>query len=239
MLARFVTGLFYAAVFFALGAWSGGHLAPIWGTVESGFVAVKHRLAGGDELSSNIPDAGKTSTVVGVERNDEAKSDPQGDDARAEASDPENVLRSEVQPTDAAPRADTRRPEDVAAGARTAANAAEGPEPGLAPARKAFAEGDIHRSIASYLAYLARHPDDARAHGELGNVFFNGGQTVEAAKSFYAAALLLIADGQPDEARALEPAIRTGAPYLATDLLRRLDTDASPPDAGPTDEADT
>ena len=77
-------------------------------------------------------------------------------------------------------------------------------------------------------------------HGtELGNVYFNGGQTAEAADAFYAAALLLMADGRTETARALEPAIRTGAPALAADLLRRLEIETAAPDVATGRETDS
>lgn len=176
MLERLAIGVFYAAIFFALGAWSGGRVEPVGRAALDIAIEVGH----------------------GAER------------LWAWAS------RGETVHANPPPPADTESAE---------------PPVDLRLARGAFARGDLKGAIAGYKSYIVAHPDDADARGELGNVYYNSGQTAEAAGAFHAAALLLIAEGRADAARALEPVIRIAAPGLADDLARRLAAPASPPSA--------
>jgi tetratricopeptide (TPR) repeat protein len=163
MIARIITYLFYAIVFFLLGVWSSDHLNP---------------------LSADLDRAGR----VAVQQ------------ARA-----------------AWVWARGTAPGQVAAPKVSAAPAVT-----LDAARADFARGDLSAATDSYTAFLAAHPDDPDALGELGNVYFNSGRTAEAAAAFHQAAITLIARGDRARALALVSAIRLGAPDLADDLERRL-----------------
>lgn len=102
----------------------------------------------------------------------------------------------------------------------------------LDAARVAFGRGDLTAAVAAYSAVVKAHPDDIDAQGELGNVYFNAGRLKDAASSFHAAALLMVTAGDPVRARLLEPAIRTGDPALADDLIAVLAKSAASGGAG-------
>lgn len=229
MLARILTGLFYAGVFFALGAWSGGHLEPIWTAVENGASAIERRLVG-DPGTPSAPPVAKDKTTATATPVPEQP-------AVAESAELDNDDASPSAAASAA--ADVEQEDPAGSHDDVAATPAPEPDAGLDKARRAFAQGDIQGAITAYKAHLVLNPGDAQAHGELGNVYFNGGQTAEAADAFYAAALLLMADGRTETARALEPAIRTGAPALAADLLRRLEIETAAPDVATGRETDS
>ena len=163
MIARIVTYLFYAVVFFLLGVWSSDHLRP---------------------LSADLDRAG----------------------------------RGAVREAHAA----WLWARGTAPGQVAAPKASQAPAATLDAGRAAFERGDLSAAIDAYTAFLAAHPDDPDALGELGNVYFNSGRTAAAAAAFHQAAIALIARGDRARALALVPAIRLGAPELATDLERRL-----------------
>ena len=89
-------------------------------------------------------------------------------------------------------------------------------------ARGAHSRGDIATAVRLYEDLIAKRPDDVGLRGELGNVYWAAGRLQEAAKSYYGAALTLIAARRLDEAKGLEGAVRKGDPALADDLARRL-----------------
>lgn len=179
MFGRLVTAIFWAAIFFALGAWSGGSLKPVGDAVVRGGKAVGH---GAREAWNWAFHEGQSGTAAGT----------------------------------------TGAGHSVAELSQGAAD--------LAAARQAFANGEVKQAIAGYKAYLAANPADADAHGELGNVYYYNGELGEASQAYYSAALYLLAEGRANDANALVPAIRIGAPALATDLQSRIATAAA---AGP------
>ncbi len=89
-------------------------------------------------------------------------------------------------------------------------------------ARQAFASGNPQAAIEAYRAYIARHPADIAAHGELGNVLHGVGAMEEAAQAYFDAASLAIEQKQPQVAEALLPAIADGNPMLASELDHKL-----------------
>jgi hypothetical protein len=188
MLSRLFTALFYAIVFFALGAWSGGSLRKI-----------------GDFFSRSGEGSAPSLSVA--------------QKARPPADTPPAALADTAVPPPAASEASA--PTDTPAEAPPAAPTAE-PAPDLGPARTAFAAGDLSGAVAAYQAVLAKHPTDADALGELGNVYFNAGQTPSAVHMYMAAAEVLLDEGKTSEVRALLPAIRPFAPDLAAILDARL-----------------
>jgi len=175
MLGRILTAIFYAAVFFALGAWTGGSLKPIGAALTRGAKAIGHG-----------------------------------------ASEAWNWAFYDGQPG-----SNESAPQTLhgAAGSEHA--------PDLAAARQAFASGDVKDAVAGYKAFLAAHPADADAHGELGNIYYYNGEIGKAANAYYSAALYLLAEGRTGEATALVPAIRIGATALADDLQNRIAASAA------------
>jgi tetratricopeptide (TPR) repeat protein len=183
MFGRLLAALFWAAIFFALGAWSGGSLKPVGNAILRGAEALGH----GAREAWNWAFYQDGSTAPHAV-------------AATEAG--HGVATVEHLNADA-----------------THAN--------LAEARQAFADGDVKEAVAGYKAYLAANPADADAHGELGNVYYFNGQVGEAARAYYAASLYLLSEGRRDEAGALVPAIRIGAPALASELQNRIDASAA------------
>lgn len=96
------------------------------------------------------------------------------------------------------------------------------PDTSLATARAAFERGDLLGAIADYRDLLSEDPENSDILGELGNVYFASGRTIEAAEAYHAAALAMIEEDALGGARALLPAIRSLSPPLALDLEARL-----------------
>lgn len=94
-------------------------------------------------------------------------------------------------------------------------------EDGLAPARTAAAERRIDDAIREYRKYLAIHPNDTNAFGELGNVYLSAGRNTEAAQNYYEAATRLIDAGRIDAVAPLMPIIRRHEPMLYALLERK------------------
>ncbi|HBZ57313.1 MAG TPA: hypothetical protein DEO88_18070 [Syntrophobacteraceae bacterium] len=92
----------------------------------------------------------------------------------------------------------------------------------LTLAREAFAAGNINAAIDAYHAFINDNPGDITAHGELGNVYYSAGATVEAARVYFEAASLAIEKGDLDTAEALMPVISEGSPMLANQLSDKL-----------------
>lgn len=89
-------------------------------------------------------------------------------------------------------------------------------------ARQAFAAGNMNEAIDSYRAYIARHPQDIGARGELGNVFFSVGAGNEAAQTYFEAASLALEQNQTQVAEQLLPVIGEIDPMLAQTLEDKL-----------------
>lgn len=193
MIGRISTWIFYAIVFFMLGAWSNSHWSGIGNLVDQGLAAGR---------------SGAASAWAWMQGTGSPK-EPESKDA------PKEIAKAE--PAPAAPAA-----EPAAPAAEPAAPAAEPEVSSLNTARDAFARGDVNGAVAAYKEYLAAHPEDFDALGELGNVFFNAGRIDEAAQAYYDAANLLLAAGDKQRAQALEGAIRLGNPGLADDLAQKL-----------------
>jgi len=92
----------------------------------------------------------------------------------------------------------------------------------LDAARRAFEAGDITWTLYYYNAYLDKHPKDANAWGELGNVYISQGMMLESAQCYYNAANLLIDQGKTARALAVLPAIQAGSQELADSVYWRL-----------------
>lgn len=109
----------------------------------------------------------------------------------------------------------------TAAVARAPAASPRGPDY-MNAARRAFAAGDIPWALYYYNTHLASNSHDARAWGELGNVYYLDGQLPESAQAYFNAANLMIDQGRARAATQLMPAIQEGNPGLAQALYGRL-----------------
>jgi tetratricopeptide (TPR) repeat protein len=179
MLLRIVAVVILAAIFFGIGAWSGGRFPPIREAVVAGTHSTAEKANEFWLWVRDGPAGRETARLWGCVR----------EGAPPQASETSTQARTEAS---------------------------------IATARAAFARGDLQGAVSDYRAVLSETPDDPDILGELGNVYFASGQTVEAAEAFHAAALAMIEAGKDDQARALIPTIRNLAPALADDLAARL-----------------
>jgi len=93
---------------------------------------------------------------------------------------------------------------------------------GLAQARNSAQAGRLNESVREYLQYLASHPNDIDAYGELGNVYMKIGRFPEAAQNYYEAATRLIDAGYLNAVASLMPVIQMHEPMLATLLNKKI-----------------
>jgi hypothetical protein len=93
---------------------------------------------------------------------------------------------------------------------------------GLREARISAQKGNLDASVREYQSYIATHPNDIDAFGELGNVFLQIRRFPDAAQNYYEAATRLIDAGQIQAVRPLMPVIQTHEPMLATLLNKKL-----------------
>lgn len=80
---------------------------------------------------------------------------------------------------------------------------ADAPASSIAEARQAYWDRDLEAAIAAYQRVIAQEPDNADAHGELGNVHFARRDAAAAAQAFLDAGLLLSKQGQQEQAASL------------------------------------
>ena len=73
----------------------------------------------------------------------------------------------------------------------------------LNEARRAYWRGDSETAIASYTDLLAQYPDDEKLHGELGNIYYMGGNRVEAATHYEQAGMAAVKAGDRRQAEML------------------------------------
>lgn len=100
--------------------------------------------------------------------------------------------------------------------------AEEPPQADLAAARRAYWARDLEGAIETYKAIIAAQPDNAAAHGELGNVYFAQGKAEEASESYLHAAEQLLAQGDEQGAARLMPVLVRLNPQYAAQLARAL-----------------
>ena len=93
---------------------------------------------------------------------------------------------------------------------------------GLDSARQAAAAGHLPEAIRQYVQYLAKHPNDGDAYGELGNVYLKGKHFPEAAQNYYETATRLIDAGYADAVAPLMPIIERYEPMLATLIKEKI-----------------
>lgn len=222
MLSWIATQIFYAVVFFVLGAW----------TVSESprFRSWMHRASHVGSLSFDkmrdwtsetlikTPDftnasSGQSSTAsaappLGDTNQTQAAAAPQSPAATAPAAQSADASQA---PAPAAPQASTPPAPD----ANSAADL-------LNRARQAYARKDINAAIDAYRAYLAQNPDAIGARGELGDVYFAAGRKRDAAQLYFQCATKSLDAGNIAGAKALVGAVREGDPAMADDLERRV-----------------
>jgi hypothetical protein len=89
-------------------------------------------------------------------------------------------------------------------------------------ARQAAAAGRFPQAVHEYLQYLTKHPDDADAYGELGNVYLTAGRFQEAAQNYYEVATRLVDLGQLAALPRLMPIIERYEPRLAVLIHQKI-----------------
>jgi hypothetical protein len=80
-------------------------------------------------------------------------------------------------------------------------------------ARRAFWNGEFEAAEAAYMALVSRHPGDADAFGELGNLYQSMGKPERAMDAYFEAAVRLKAAGETDKLKeVMELLTREGDP---------------------------
>jgi hypothetical protein len=102
----------------------------------------------------------------------------------------------------------------------------------LSGARKAFASGNLTGALNAYRDAVAKNPGDVNAMGEMGNVLFRMGLSVQATQAYFDAASAALKQNNPQVAQALLPIIMRTNPTLGGELQDRLfDMEAQQMDA--------
>lgn len=92
----------------------------------------------------------------------------------------------------------------------------------LMKARPAYASGNVAAAISSYREILSKNPQDVNAMGELGNVLYALGNTVEASRLYHGVAVNAIQEGRIGQAEALVQVISEHDPSAANALEHRI-----------------
>lgn len=225
MLSWIATQIFYAVVFFFLGAWTA--------SMSPGFRTWMHHASHVGELSfDKMRDWTADSLLKTPDFSKSYSTQSTADVTPAPGSDEANPTQAaapETAPAPAAPAAQsadaTQAPAPTAPQASTApASEAAVAGDALARAREAFARKDIDAAIGAYRAYIKQNPGAIGARGELGNVYYAAGRKQDAAQMFFECATKNLDAGNVSGAKALVGAVREGNPAMADDLERRIAT---------------
>lgn len=189
------TRLFYAIIFFLLGAWAA--------SVSPGLKDIMRQANEAGEHSFERLGAWTSSTLAPT-----PASEPEKAKEAATASEP-------------APAPAATSTSAVAEASPQPAEAPVGQEL-LVNAREAFARHDVLSSINAYRGYIDRNPDAVEARGELGNVYFANGRLRDAAQAYFEAAMLKLKAGDVAGAQAFLGAVRQGDGALGDDLKREI-----------------
>lgn len=204
MLARIVTRLFYALIFFALGVWAAPSTGGLGKLIGSGVSRVTDGAAGLWAAAERTLafDTGLPAAWSGAP-------------VKPAAPAPTVAL---------APTVATAPAAQPVAPVATKPAAAPTPAPSaLDRARASYGRGDIAGAIRAYEEALAKAPDDIAINGELGNVHWANGRHADAAKAYHRAGVAMVAAKRTGEAGGLVEAIRKGDAALADDLAKRID----------------
>ena len=224
MLSWIATRIFYAVVFFMLGAW----------TVSESphFRSLMHRASHVGSLSFDKMRDWTSETLI---KTPDVTNAGSGQSSTASAAPPLGDARPDPRPPPApqspaatAPAAQSADASQAPAPAALQASTPARRPPPTAPrillnrARQAYARKDINAAIDAYRAYLAQNPNAIGARGELGDVYFAAGRKQDAAQLYFQCATKNLDAGNIAGAKALVGAVREGDPAMADDLERRV-----------------
>lgn len=223
MISSIATRLFYAIVFFLLGAWVASvspqfrhmmHHASKVGAV--GFDKMRDWTS---ETLVKAPDI--TNPSPAPSSGSATAPSPSGEASQTQtASAPQAVAApaSAAQPASSSQQASAPEAPQPAATAPNANGASEL----LNRARRAYAHRDIDAAIDAYRAFIEQNPDAIGARGELGDVYYAAGRKHDAAQMYFECATKYLDAGKIANAKALVGAVREGDPAMADDLERRV-----------------
>lgn len=230
MFSWIATRLFYAIVFFLLGAWA----ASVSPQLRAMMHHASHVSAEGfDKMRDWTSDTLVQTPELTNPNPAQSSGSATAPSPSGEASQTQTAATPEAAPAPQAPAA-------PASGAQPAnssqqASAPETPQPAAAPApnangaadllnraRQAYARKDIDSAINAYRAFIEQNPDAIGARGELGNVYYAADRKHDAAQMFFECATKYLDTGQITSAKALVSAVREGDPAMADDLERRI-----------------
>ncbi len=233
MISWIGTRLFYAVVFFMLGAWAVSESPQFrsWMHRAShiGSESFDKMREWTSETLIKTPDV--TNTGSSRSSVESAAPPPAGETGQtrtaAAPQAPAAKAKPDNAPSDNAPAAKSPAASEVTAAAPPQASAPPAPEANrpvdlLARARQAYARKDIDAAIDAYRAYIAQNPEAAGARGELGDVYFSAGRKQDAAQMYFECATKNLDAGNIAGAKALIGAVRQGDPALADDLEHRV-----------------
>jgi TolA-binding protein len=217
MLSWIATRIFYAVVFFLLGAWSVSE--------SPRFRSWMHRASHVGSLSFDKMRDWTSETLIKTPDVTNASSGqsstasaapPPGDTSQTQAAAPQSPAATA--PADASQAPAPAAPQASISPAPDANSVADL----LNRARQAYARKDINAAIDAYRAYLAQNPNAIGARGELGDVYFAAGRKQDAAQMYFQCATKSLDAGNIAGAKALVSAVREGDPAMADDLERRV-----------------
>ncbi len=191
------TRLFYAILFFFLGAWAT--------TVSPGMKDLVRQAEDAGHHSFEKLGAWTSSTLAPT-------ADGQAEKPKEAASAPSLAPSTAPAPSPAA---------SPAPAPATTAEAPIGQEL-LVNARTAYANHDILGAINAYRGYIDRNPGAIEARGELGNVYFGNGRPRDAAQAYFEAAMLKLKAGDVAGAQIFLDPVRQGDGALGDDLRREI-----------------
>lgn len=193
MFAWIGTRLFYAIIFFSLGAWAA--------TVSPG---MKHVVREATQIGSQAFDAARDWTLKTLRSEKETAAAPESSAAKPA-------------PAAAAPESSAVKPAPAPATPQVPVAADL-----LEHARQAYANHDILGAINAYRGYIDRNPNSVAARGELGNVYFASGRLRDAGQMYFEAAMIKLRAGDIQGAKAMVGTVRKGDSGLADDLVRQI-----------------
>jgi thioredoxin-like negative regulator of GroEL len=223
MISWIATRLFYAIVFFLLGAWLVSESPQ--------FRAWMHRAS---HVGSQSFDKMREWTSATLIKTPDVTNTGSSRSAAESAAPPPSGERGQAQTAAApqasaanAPAAKSPAAAEAPAAAPPQASAPPAPEANssadlLARARQAYARKDTDAAIDAYRAYIAQNPEAIGARGELGDVYFAAGRKQDAAQMYFECATKNLDAGNIAGAKALIGAVRQGDPSLAGDLEHRV-----------------
>jgi hypothetical protein len=235
MFSWFATRLFYAIVFFFLGAWTAsvsphfrGMLHHASDAGSKGFDKMRDWTSGTLMTPPDVskPNSDQPATAAPPPASEappvQAAATPQA----ATASQSPAADKPQA-PATAAPQAQaTNAPQAPAAPASDAKEkTSDAKESGelLARARAAYARHDAEAAISAYRAYIDRNPATCEARGELGNIYFAEGRKHDAAQIYSECATKRLEAGDIPGAIALISPVMMSDPVVADELMRRID----------------